>query len=34
MTFDVAFQAVKLCNNLMLGITMFGTAEVMNLGMR
>ncbi|XP_065838465.1 probable 3-hydroxyisobutyrate dehydrogenase, mitochondrial [Oscarella lobularis] len=29
-----AGQAVKLCNNLMLGITMFGTAEVMNLGMR
>eukprot|EP00118_Oscarella_pearsei_P007629 m.37966 g.37966 ORF g.37966 m.37966 type:complete len:316 (+) comp32487_c0_seq5:58-1005(+) len=27
-------QAVKICNNLMLGITMFGTAEVMNLGMR
>lgn len=27
-------QAVKICNNMLLAITMIGTAETMNLGMR
>jgi 3-hydroxyisobutyrate dehydrogenase len=27
-------QAAKICNNMLLGITMIGTAETMNLGMR
>lgn len=27
-------QAVKICNNMLLAITMIGTAEAMNLGMR
>lgn len=27
-------QAAKICNNMLLGITMIGTAETMNLGIK
>jgi 3-hydroxyisobutyrate dehydrogenase len=27
-------QAVKICNNMLLGISMIGTSEAMNLGIR
>ena len=27
-------QAAKICNNMLLGISMIGTAETMNLGIR
>ena len=27
-------QAIKICNNMLLAITMIGSAETMNLGMR
>lgn len=28
------FQAAKICNNMLLAISMIGTAEAMNLGIR
>lgn len=27
-------QAVKICNNMLLAVTMIGTSEAMNLGMK
>lgn len=31
---SIYFQAAKICNNLLLAISMIGTAEAMNLGIR
>lgn len=28
------FQAAKICNNMLLGISMIGTSETMNLGIK
>lgn len=30
----MCFQAAKICNNMLLAISMIGTAEAMNLGIR
>lgn len=30
----ISFQAAKICNNMLLAISMIGTAEAMNLGIR
>lgn len=30
----IYFQAAKICNNMLLAISMVGTAETMNLGIR
>ena len=32
--YSICFQAAKICNNLLLAISMIGTAEAMNLGIR
>lgn len=31
---SISFQAAKICNNMLLAISMIGTAEAMNLGIR
>lgn len=32
--YSISFQAAKICNNMLLAISMIGTAEAMNLGIR
>lgn len=32
--YSIYFQAAKICNNMLLAISMIGTAEAMNLGIR
>lgn len=32
--YSICFQAAKICNNMLLAISMIGTAEAMNLGIR